>query len=426
MSTKYIESLNPLFDAAKKHAKKQKGLGYFVKLDAGNVEANVDAFNHFNTIESPSGITSGTAADGGTGAVASAGAVAESVGDDKDYSGLFYYGYYDSDKDIGHFDNTYMEILLSSDNNKWFYVFNDDSDIDIKIFFDTAKEAYDAATSKLKTIDNMIPNVILLVDRDSNKIEDKCMSWTTMWKDKSTQYPPMAEKGLEEAVVTHDTLNPKIWNSDGELIPEIKDGITEIANTFIEELRDDDTYINPIDILIVGSNASFNYNDDSDLDIHIITNNEDLDDDVRSLMPTIYDAYKSKFNDTYDISIKGIPTELYVEDGQTSVSSNGIYSISKGWIKKPVKVEPTADINDLLNDYKTEYEEVMASDDIQKIKDFLHKIYEMRKASILTDGEYGKGNLVFKELRNVGYIENLRNKRDALITKELTIAENKE
>lgn len=231
---------------------------------------------------------------------------------------------------------------------------------------------------------------------------------------------------LDETMIIHDTLNPKIWDSNDEMLPDVKDKLVEITNTFVTDLQADDIYIDVIDTLVVGSNASYNYKEDSDMDVHIIASSAAMDDDKAPLMNIIYNDYRTKFNEKYNISIRGVPVELYVEDDQTGVTSNGIYSINNGWIKKPVKIEtPKVDISDLLDAYKAEYEEVIKSEDEQKISDLIDKIYLMRKSSIITDGEYGKGNLVFKELRSLNYIDNLRNKKDELVTKKLTIEEGK-
>ena len=51
---------------------------------------------------------------------------------------------------------------------------------------------------------------------------------------------------------------------------------------------------------------------DSDLDIHIIVDKDTLDCDPE-LYTLLYGAYRSLFNKNYDITIKGIPVEIYVE-----------------------------------------------------------------------------------------------------------------
>lgn len=60
------------------------------------------------------------------------------------------------------------------------------------------------------------------------------------------------------------------------------------------------------------------------------------------------------------------------------------------------------------------------SDDIY---DFITELYNLRKESIANEGEYGLGNLVFKEFRNLGYLDNLRKLRKEAKSKELSLEE---
>jgi hypothetical protein len=91
------------------------------------------------------------------------------------------------------------------------------------------------------------------------------------------------------------------------------------------------------DIILLGSNANYNYTKDSDLDIHIILDNEDLDP---KLAESLYGAYRSLFNKKYKISIYDIPTEIYVELPDTNRVSNGIYSVKHSkWLAEPVMTD---------------------------------------------------------------------------------------
>ena len=58
------------------------------------------------------------------------------------------------------------------------------------------------------------------------------------------------------------------------------------------------------------------------------------------------------------------------------------------------------------------------SDDI---RDFIEDLYDLRKESIAKDGEYGLGNLIFKEFRNKGYLDNLKEMRKVEKGKELSL-----
>lgn len=121
----------------------------------------------------------------------------------------------------------------------------------------------------------------------------------------------VTEDVLPENIEKHDTLNPLLFEGN-ELKPEIKEAIEKIVNQFVEDLKTDGVKIEVKDVILVGSNVSYNYTKDSDLDIHIIVDKDTLDCDPE-LYTLLYGAYRSLFNKNYDITIKGIPVEIYVE-----------------------------------------------------------------------------------------------------------------
>lgn len=58
---------------------------------------------------------------------------------------------------------------------------------------------------------------------------------------------------------------------------------------------------------------------------------------------------------------------------------------------------------------------------LDEINNFIDDVYLLRKSSIMSDGEYGKGNLVFKELRNNGYLDKLKELKAKLTEKDLVV-----
>lgn len=253
-----------------------------------------------------------------------------------------------------------------------------------------------------------------------------------------------SEVGLTEKIEKHETLNPKLWEDD-ELKPEVKGKIKQIVDTFVEGLKEDKIKINVKDIIIIGSNASYNYNDKSDVDIHIIVDTEGLEC-PDNLYPLLYSAYRSIFNKKYDIEFYGFNVEIYVDTEDTQTVSNGIYSFNKGWIRKPVKENiPEIDQEkfdeeflkweekyfDLIGDELTlsaekpidDINESVESDKIEDIDNFIEDIYDLRKLSLKDGGEYSIGNLIFKEMRSLGYLDALKNLKLNLKSAELSLAE---
>lgn len=214
-------------------------------------------------------------------------------------------------------------------------------------------------------------------------------------------------------------LNPKLWE-DKKLKRDVREAIIDIVSEFMDNL------IIPVEILdvrVVGSNASYNYTEHSDLDVHIISNLE-LVGSPTEIVQALYNSERSNFNRTHNIKIKGIDVELYVEDVNSSVTSNGIYSVIDDiWIKEPQMVKERSvkidkkELRDLVNSVKS----VLADGDSDDIKDCINMLYLMRKDSIATDGEYGVGNLLFKEIRNRGLLSALKDKYNEMISDELTL-----
>ena len=215
-------------------------------------------------------------------------------------------------------------------------------------------------------------------------------------------------------------LNPRIWE-DEKLKPEIRERIIEIVYAFIERLL---VPIDVLDIYIVGSNASYNYTDNSDLDVHIVTNFATIGK-PEEVVQALYNSERARFNSAFDITVKDIPVELYVEDVGTNTVSNGIYSvISDEWVKKPKK--ETVETPDLSDDknlrlLEKEIREVLNADTSEEIKRMINTLYLMRKNSISKDGEYAYGNLIFKEIRNRGLLDKLKDAYNDRLSQELTL-----
>lgn len=141
------------------------------------------------------------------------------------------------------------------------------------------------------------------------------------------------ENDVDEDIEKHDTLNPKLFEND-ELKEDVREALKRVVDAFVADLRESDIDLAVKDAVIVGSNVNYNYTKDSDLDLHIIA------DSSKSSYPgevltLLYSAYRSIFNKNYDITIKGIPCEVYVELDETGTDSNGVYSLFNGWIRKP-------------------------------------------------------------------------------------------
>ena len=225
-------------------------------------------------------------------------------------------------------------------------------------------------------------------------------------------------ESVSENFKINKELNQDLFDGD-KLKGEVKDRLIEIADTFVDSIREKKIPVKVYDYWLVGSNASYNYTDKSDIDVHVIV---DMNVDVDSyLLRLLYDYIKSSFNDKFDIKVKGHEVELYLEDVKTSAVTNGIYSLTRDeWIKKPEPMEEREiDIEgtDLYKAWKERYESLSESD----IEKFIDDLYLLRKESLITDGEFGDGNLLFKQLRNEGILDELKDRLYKKKSDELTL-----
>ena len=131
---------------------------------------------------------------------------------------------------------------------------------------------------------------------------------------------------------TQKTLNTKLWDGD-RLHPKLHIGLIRIARAFYDFL-DVDASIK--DILLIGSNANYNWTEHSDIDLHVLINYLDINDNYHVVNELMH-AKKSIWNQNYPLTYKGMNIELYAQDSKQEMhSSVGVYSLMKGkWIKKP-------------------------------------------------------------------------------------------
>jgi hypothetical protein len=227
---------------------------------------------------------------------------------------------------------------------------------------------------------------------------------------------------LNDAVSFHDELNPVIF--DGEMMkPKVRDQLLLIAEDFIDHLGIQNLAIS--DITISGSNAAYSYTSHSDIDLHILVDMGKLNNDL--VYRELFDAKKTIYNDTHDITIGGYDVELYVQDTNAPVISLGEYSVMfDKWIKLPKKRR--ASLDQIAARLKFEKLLKLAGlalkhDNAESIHYLLSTIKKYRQSGLDLHGEFGPENLAFKALRSKGIIKKLYDRLAKLHAKELSLPE---
>ena len=217
---------------------------------------------------------------------------------------------------------------------------------------------------------------------------------------------------LRLTLMYHEVLNPKFW--DGLVLrPEVQDKLLEIGYRWAEFAKIPPSAIK--DIILVGGNANYNYTEYSDLDLHLVVDKDEIADCCQTDLLDDYLKDKKKlWALTHDVSIYGQPVELYAQDIRDPVPRNqGTYSVVDDlWIQEPTKQyvnftdpllkQKVRDMMDSIDDLiDTQADD---TDVLNKLKD---KIRRMRGSAIQRGGEFALENLMFKELRNRGYLDKL-------------------
>jgi hypothetical protein len=218
----------------------------------------------------------------------------------------------------------------------------------------------------------------------------------------------------------HHELNPVLWD-DNRLRKQVRLQLLKIARHFALYLNVPVLHLK--DVTLSGSSAGYNYSDYSDIDLHlVVTKTDDRDE--------LFTAKKNLYNSEHDLSIQGIPVELYVQPADQVHHSAGIYSVlDDKWITEPVHEEPTVDPKDIKSkarNYASKINLAMRSQDVSKCREAMDDLKRLRKAGLESNGEQSVENLAFKLLRARGQIDKLRKYITKLESAELSIGEQDE
>lgn len=223
----------------------------------------------------------------------------------------------------------------------------------------------------------------------------------------------------------HDELNQDLFDGT-KLKSDVRQSLLEIAEKFKNSLGLNS--IEPVDIYFTGSSANFNYNDSSDIDLHLVYDFEEVGINAEILIK-YFIAKKQVFNNDYNITVKGVPVEVGVENLNEPIVTSAIYSLTKdAWILEPEYAEQLLPQPDMQQYYEIVQKiekaiETRNSTEIGKVWD---ELYDIRKNSLAKEGEYGKGNALFKKLRNLGYLDRLKKAYYSSASDELSLESLKE
>lgn len=238
----------------------------------------------------------------------------------------------------------------------------------------------------------------------------------------------LANISLKKNVKYNDHLHPKVWSKDQKLKPEIRSKLVEIAEAFVEFLEIDAAAVE--DYLVVGSIANYNWNEYSDIDLHILMDFKKAGESCNAEITEEWlMAKRALWLERYDISVDGLKVEVGPQDTAVELNSAAVYSVLENrWVKKPKQEEPEIDekaydkkLKEILAKIQKVLSKDCTSDDLSALQD---EIKDMRQQSLdLKKGgtEFSTNNLVYKTLRNQGYIDKIKDLKVDKISAELSL-----
>lgn len=230
----------------------------------------------------------------------------------------------------------------------------------------------------------------------------------------------MNQKDYAKPVEYHTTLNPKLWDHD-RLKGEVRGALLRIAEDFKKFCEID---FDVLDVTITGGNVNYSYTTHSDIDLHLIADFSSVKCDRE--VAELFDTKRLLYKRDYDLTVHGIPVELYVEDSDHPAVSAGSYSLlDDKWLSKPQPNQPEYDREELtakIDLWHKVIRQATKTGSLQACRKALQLLRAYRKQGLKTpEGEFSIPNLVYKSLRNDHTLKGITILIDRLHDQELSI-----
>ena len=149
------------------------------------------------------------------------------------------------------------------------------------------------------------------------------------------------------------------------------------------------------------------------VDLHLVVDTNEVAD-CPDFVEDYFEDKKDIWSARHKITLYGQPVEIYAQDVDDEYPvGQGVFSVlNNEWISEPIH-DPTVDLNKIpeapeASKLKHQIDTLITHDvDDRTMKSFKDKLKNMRSQSIEKEGEFGIGNLLFKELRNLGYLDKM-------------------
>ena len=205
-----------------------------------------------------------------------------------------------------------------------------------------------------------------------------------------------------------NNLNNDIWRSKKNLHRDVYEKLRQRSEFFLKSI---DTPIKVKNIFLTGSIASYQWTPLSDIDLHIVV--DILNDECEKTVDDYFDIKSKNFNKNHNIFLKGFKVEMNIKREEVLLKGKAVYDLlNKEWVSEPSN--PIRDFTDhevltLVSRIQKEIDDAINNrEPYESFSDIKNRIKNMRTNGLKSDeGEFSVGNLVFKTLRNNGYIQKL-------------------
>ena len=218
----------------------------------------------------------------------------------------------------------------------------------------------------------------------------------------------------------HQTLNSKLWKGN-QLQPDIESALIKVAKDFKKFI---DVPFDVVDVRVTGGQVSYYYTEHSDLDLHLIADYSSVSCDREAA--ELFDAKRLLYKAKYDVTVRGIPVELYVEDLDHPAVSAAYSIMKRTWITTPKKDIGPFDVDEIKRMsqiWSTVIGHSLESNDVETAKKTMNLLRKFRHLGLKSGGEYSTANLVYKTLRNSDLIRNLQNYIDQEHDRNLSVGQ---
>ncbi|MGX9789307.1 hypothetical protein [Mycobacterium sp. MMS18-G62] len=157
-----------------------------------------------------------------------------------------------------------------------------------------------------------------------------------------------------ESITTFPTqLDPRIWNGMA-MKPDVRDAILRVVNRVTGESEIAGLTVDAVDLF--GSNASYEYDDKSDVGVHVFVHKPGMsDEELTPSMHLLNDLVERRQEGR--VLLYGLPLEVTFHAGRSANyqprAGIGQYSVTDGrWVVEPVKQPDNFDRNQMKADAK--------------------------------------------------------------------------